>query len=203
MSKSQARLGGSRALRRGSVWLEASRLSTSSGYGQCNAMNNGDRLDNRVKPVADAQSPLLRAIHAYWLDKCGDRTMPARNDLDPVDIPALLPNLVLVDVLPPDGRLRARLVGTWIVNQFGRDDTGRFLDEVDFGEAQEEIVREYSAAAAGALAVCSDHRYRNLGGHIYDIERLILPLSEDGKTVTMLLIALDFTERVSTPPSHL
>lgn len=163
-------------------------------------MNNGDRLDNKIKPVADAQSPLLHEVHAYWRAKCGDRAMPARADLDPIDIPELLPNLILIDVIPPSGRLRVRLVGTWIVNQFGRDYTGRYLDEIDFGEAQDEIVREYSAAAAAAYPVCSDHRYRNLGGQIYDIERLILPLSEDGERVSMLLIVLDFTERSASPP---
>lgn len=165
-------------------------------------MNYGDRPDNAMKPVAEARSRLLQRIYAYWLEKRGDRAMPARADLDPIDIPALLPNLVLIDVLPPDARLKVRLVGTWIVNLFGGDYTGRYLDEIDFGEAKDDIVREYGAAAAGAVPVCSDHRYRNLGGELFDIERLILPLSADGETVTMLLIVLDFTERVSRPYSR-
>ncbi len=143
----------------------------------------------------------MHDVYEYWQAKRGDRPMPARADLDPIDIPAALPNLILIDVLPPSGRLRVRLAGTWIVKQFDRDYTGRYLDEIDFGEAQDEIVREYSAAAAGARPVCSDHWHRNLGGEIFDLERLILPLSEDGERVTMLLIVLDFTERSSRPPS--
>ena len=162
-------------------------------------MSDWGRVDNTVKPIAEARSPLIRQLYDYWHGKCCGRSMPARADIDPLDIPVLLPYLILVDVLPPDGRLKVRLMGTWIVNMFGHDYTGRFLDEVDLGEARDEILREYAEAAALARPVCSDHWYRSLGDQLYDIERLILPLSTDGTTVSMLLIILEFTERRPRP----
>ena len=163
-------------------------------------MNDGDRLDNTVKPVETARSSLIREIYDYWTDKRGGRSMPARTDLDPLDIPKLLPNIILIDVEPPDDRLRVRLMGTWIVHMFDSDYTGQFVDELDLGEAADEIVQEYSAAVVAAEPICSDHRLRTLSGQFYDIERVILPLSNDGIRVTMLLIALDFTERSAPPP---
>ena len=163
-------------------------------------MRDGDRLENTVKPVETARSTLIREIHRYWADKCDGRAMPARTDLDPLDIPKLLPNIILIDVVPPDDRLKVRLIGTWIVHMFDRDYTGEFLDELDFGEAGQEIVQEYSEAVHAAEPICSDHRSRTLAGKFYDIERVILPLSNDGVRVTMLLIALDFTERPAPPP---
>lgn len=147
------------------------------------------------KPLTDVRSQVLRDVHAYWERKRGDRRMPARDDLDPLDFPALLPNVILVDVMPPDGRLKVRLVGTLVVQMFGGDYTGKYLDEIDFGEEGQTIQDEYAAAATEANAIFTDHRFRELGGHTFDIERVILPLSDDGASATMLMVVLDFTQR--------
>ena len=84
--------------------------------------------------IADVR---LRALFGYWREKRGDGTMPARADLDPLEIPTLLPIVGLVDVLDGGARFRYRLVGTEIVDVDGHDATGRFLDEVlpDSGSA--------------------------------------------------------------------
>ena len=121
--------------------------------------------------------------------------MPARADLDPLDIPRLLPNIILLDVLPPENRLQVRLAGTLVVEMFGADYTGQFLDEIEFGEVRSMVLEAYNAAAAAARPLFSDHRFRKLGGHLFDIERVILPLSTDGEQVQMLLALLDFTPR--------
>ena len=162
-------------------------------------MNEWPRRDNTTKPISEAQSPRLRELHAYWSAKRGDRAMPARADIDPLDIPSLLPYLILIDVIPPDDRLKVRLMGTWIVKMFGGDFTGCFLDELELGEAREEILLEYTDAVAVAQPICSDHWSRSLGDELFDLERAILPLSADGETVSMLLIIIDFTERPPRP----
>jgi hypothetical protein len=38
-----------------------------------------------------------RDLYAYWFSKRGSRSMPARGDVNPVDIPLLLPYLILVE----------------------------------------------------------------------------------------------------------
>ena len=55
--------------------------------------------------------------------------MPRRADIDPGEIPRLLPDLMLVDLLP-DGRYRCRLIGTANADAHGINATGRYLDEV-------------------------------------------------------------------------
>jgi len=55
--------------------------------------------------------------------------MPRRGDLDPIEIPLLLPNIMLVDVEEPR-RFRYRLIGTDCTQSHGFDATGRYLDEV-------------------------------------------------------------------------
>ena len=65
----------------------------------------------------------------YWCRKASGKSMPRRADIDPIDIPKLLPHVMLVDVLP-SGRYRYRLIGTENAEAHGVNATGRFLDEV-------------------------------------------------------------------------
>src|ERR1700741_3932332 len=61
-------------------------------------------------------------LYRYWDGRRNERLMPARKDIDPADIPALLPHVSLIH--KPDGQFRFRLVGSAAVEQFGRDLTG-------------------------------------------------------------------------------
>ena len=57
--------------------------------------------------------------------------MPSRADIDPVDIPRLLPDVMLVERFA-DGRYRYRLIGTENSRAHGMNATGRYLDEIVF-----------------------------------------------------------------------
>jgi hypothetical protein len=68
-----------------------------------------------------------RDLYFYWRDSHRDGKPPSRADLDPpVQIPALLPNLFLMELV--DAYFRVRLVGSDIVRRAGRDSTGQLLD---------------------------------------------------------------------------
>ncbi|MBT5498221.1 MAG: PAS domain-containing protein, partial [Alphaproteobacteria bacterium] len=71
------------------------------------------------KAKTDVASPLLLQAHDLWDRKRANRLMPARADLDPVEMPKLLPHMALIEVRPYGQRLRVRLVGTNIVNIYG------------------------------------------------------------------------------------
>ena len=43
--------------------------------------------------------PVLADLYEYWQSRRRGDGLPARGDIDPVDIPALLEHLILVDVL--------------------------------------------------------------------------------------------------------
>src|SRR6516165_3653107 len=61
-------------------------------------------------------------LYRYWLFKRGERTMPARGDINPADMPSLLPYMMIID--RADGRFRYRQVGSAIVEAVGYDATG-------------------------------------------------------------------------------
>ena len=69
--------------------------------------------------------PRLRQVYDYWRCKATGRAMPRRADIDPTEIPKLLPDVMLVDVLP-QGRYRYRLIGTENSVAHGMNATGRY-----------------------------------------------------------------------------
>jgi hypothetical protein len=68
---------------------------------------------------------LVRAAE-YWRTKANGRAMPDRVDLNPTEIPDLLPWIVLWDVIP--GGYRIRLAGTAICEAHGREIKGTDFD---------------------------------------------------------------------------
>ena len=135
--------------------------------------------------------PMLSGLYAYWDVKRGDRLMPARADLDPLDIPQVLSHLILLDVTHDPLRFRVRLYGTEVADLRGRDLTGRYLYEgapTTIGET----TRPWN------LATVETRRPHYVTGPYEDISdgrlgtfhRLGLPLSVLGERVDMLMIAL-------------
>lgn len=79
------------------------------------------------------EDEILDRTYAYWRGKRQGDRLPSRGDLDPAEIPRLLPNLFLIDVLRDPLRFRYRLIGTAITERFQRDSTGRLIDESLYG----------------------------------------------------------------------
>src|SRR5579864_7045143 len=80
--------------------------------------------DIELQPTSPITDPRLQQAFDYWQSKRAGRLMPRRADLDPVDIPKLLPHIMLTDVVGP-GRYRYRLIGTEIEQAQGMHATGR------------------------------------------------------------------------------
>lgn len=145
------------------------------------------------------RSERLRAAYAYWQGKRNGRLMPARADIDPIDIPALLPYVVLIDVLSEPLDFRYRLIGTAARSISRRDYTGLRFSELP-GKGQdselwrgcEEVVRSRSPHSHSPPYVGADAFVRNC-------ENVILPLSDDGDSVTMILKVISFDYALSAP----
>ena len=137
------------------------------------------------------ESPILRRFFQYYLDKTGDRPMPARGDLDPLDFPYALGDITLIDVAYDPLRFSFRLDGSRHVERFGFDLTGRSLDEFPYPEMRQAIFDSYREVVDAAIP----HRYfRDLesDGRWFRYETIILPLADDGKRVNMLISAISF-----------
>lgn len=122
--------------------------------------------------------------------------MPARADIDPVELRQLLPNVYLLEVLGPS-RYRYRLIGTRIVSRLQADATGRDVDRSLFGENVGAIIEMYDHVANQREPVINNARLFWTEVNWLNYTSVILPLTMDGATVGMMLGAMDFwlTER--------
>ena len=138
--------------------------------------------------IACDDYPELSRVLAYWHRRRGDRFAPARADIDPADLVESLSRITLSDVFRDGDALgfRYRLAGTEICTAHWRDPTG-------------EAPLDMKPPAYGALLhahYLDAVRRREPMLHLIALSttdkarsyvRLMLPLSEDGATVTMLM----------------
>ena len=57
----------------------------------------------------------LGRVYRYWLSLKGDRSLPRRAELDPIDFAYALDNIMLIDVLRDPLRFRVRLHGRELI----------------------------------------------------------------------------------------
>ncbi len=138
-----------------------------------------------------------RRAFAYWRSKAPEGRLPGRRDIDPLDVPDLLPWLTLVDAIWEGTRLRlrCRLIGTEVVTRFGRDITGLYAEEAYPGDYLAQALETYGAIIESRRPYLSRHRIPIEGRENAEYDRLILPLAADGDTVDMFLACFAFDVR--------
>jgi hypothetical protein len=139
--------------------------------------------------AADIRSDVLRRLVAHWHAIRHGRSMPRRADFDPLDVRFALGYLSLIQVESDPMRFYFRLDGTKQVDLFGLDCTRRYLDEA--------MPKDHSAMATASyreVVECGEPRYhrRQIQFHerLIDYEIVILPFSEDGQKVHLLLTGI-------------
>lgn len=130
----------------------------------------------------------------YWSALCHGRPMPSRKDIDPLQMPAgFLPNVMLIDALHDPRRYRYRLVGTNVVGATGEDRTGRFFDEVRFFRSFPTVLQQYEMVVETGQPLYSLEPFTNtFTGVVYEVDRLMLPLSNGGQVADMIMVLFEF-----------
>jgi hypothetical protein len=147
---------------------------------------NGSSLSFETREVQDGYS--------YWRSKVVDGQLPRRSDINPVDIPRLMPHAVMLDVKrEPEFDFRYRLIGTYVSEHLFTDHTGSWFSEIEHQKPPSEIwgncrhVVETGKPSLPATPYVGPHKgYRK-------VEDVFLPLAEDGSTVDTLLVFICFT----------
>jgi hypothetical protein len=128
----------------------------------------------------------------YWLFISPPGRLPGRQHFDPLDIPALLSRVWILDVVrePVGLRFRYRLVGTKEVETLERDVTGQWLDEVHphLKERPDGFDRFLHIATHGTATYRKGHvTFLHQKDHQI-VENCMVPLARDGSTVDMIAI---------------
>jgi hypothetical protein len=126
-------------------------------------------------------------LFAYWASRRRAGRLPSRAGIHPSDFKRHLPTVSLIDVGDAPRSYRLRLAGTGLYSVYGREITGRMLEDI------------YSAAAADYWRTELDHvvedRRPSVGLHNLawrgaphlSILWIRFPLSSNGSDVDMIL----------------
>jgi hypothetical protein len=142
-----------------------------------------------ASPSSDAAS-VRQLWHLYrlWERLRGRHPMPRRGAIDLSAMPALLARLMLLDVIesPADAageaeppRFRYRLLGSDLVERFGRDPTGRCVDEVLEGSHARFVIGLYAEAWRTRRPALAASEYLSSNAVAFTCHRLVLPLAGD------------------------
>jgi hypothetical protein len=138
---------------------------------------------------ADAFEPEFAELLRYWESKRQGERLPARTDIDPLDLSRLLPHLLLFDVVRGDGgvRFKFRVAGTAFSAMIGRDVTGLYLDELGPPDRVAAVISGLSAIVETGRPCFLAGRPTLHSDQVMSVKRLGVPLASDGHAVDMIL----------------
>ena len=131
----------------------------------------------------------------YWLNKKGARAMPSRRDLDPVEMPHLLPHVLLLDVMHEPLDFRYRLIGTTVEYHLHRSLVGLRLREISHQAPGSIIWTTLEGIVADKQPVSSSIPYVGPHKEYKTAEDLIMPLSDNDDTVNMMFVTVAYSKR--------
>jgi hypothetical protein len=126
-------------------------------------------------------------MFAYWASLRRGASLPARVDLQPSSMKRLLPTVSLIDVVNQPRDYRLRLAGTGLYGVYGREITGRKLDDVYNTAASEYWRKELDKVVDERRPGVGVHSLAWRGAPHMSILWLRLPLATNGKDVDMIL----------------
>ncbi|QQP89639.1 PAS domain-containing protein [Skermanella sp. TT6] len=132
----------------------------------------------------------LRALYALWSSRLDGQALPLRSSFRPEEFQPWMGNLLIVGVEGCPRRFRLRLVGTEIVYYDGADYTGRFLDEVLKPPVARVVLRQFEDCAVRGKAMAFRYRSASFRGVEAGIDKLFLPFTQDGRTVSQIFACL-------------
>ncbi|MDW3096590.1 MAG: PAS domain-containing protein [Alphaproteobacteria bacterium] len=138
---------------------------------------------------------MLRADHIQqlankWLEARGDQLMPKASQFGPFELRPFLPNIAVYRKTP-ESRYKVTLQGTGLVEAFGFDATGMFLDDVYPADVFVELNALYKLLFDNQYVSHSVRVYERKGtGALVTIEQIMVPVSnEDGQHDRYVLLA--------------
>lgn len=142
------------------------------------------KSDRRV-PLDGIGDARLRRLLAYWVGRRAGRLMPSWSDMNLDDLAEHASRLHVLDFEGP-GRFRFRIYGGAVTNPDVRDMTGLTTQDYEDQRFGGLVSRHYQECTDRRLPICR-HVVASLQNKPYEYFRLVLPLSDDARTVNMLM----------------
>lgn len=131
----------------------------------------------------DAKLSYVLSCWQRWRDV---HAWPAREDIDPLDLKALLPNLFLLESIDAGRRFRFLLAGRTVRENLGFELSHRHLDELFSGEQLAQAEKPYRQVIAGQGHYGVQH-WLQRDRPVMEFRRLLLPLATDRQHIDGVL----------------
>lgn len=154
--------------------------------------------ENRDGFHARVTSERLRALYAAWKELAAGRIGPKRSEMSPSKLRSALGWAFVVEVLDGGKDFRVGFRGDRVIQFMGEPCDAQSLSElrgIPFFDAAELLFRECVESGKPVLSTPRGTSYR--GKEHLEREVVLVPLSEDGATVTGILGAFE-TWRLGT-----
>lgn len=135
--------------------------------------------------------PVIQEAYTYWNRKRGDRPMPSRDDIDPIDIPGIIPHIILIDVEHDPLDFRFRLIGTYVDRHVSGSYTGKRHRDIPQKGPGSGIWKAMEQVVQTGEPHVDYLGYYGPVPEVRGVEEAILPLGKDGR-ITMLMNVLVF-----------
>ena len=159
---------------------------------------DADVADGLARGMAELKmsSPLIVAGYRYWNSRRAGRSMPLRSDLDPIiDIPTLVPHIILFDVRREPLDFRFRLVGSNVRQNLSRDYAGHWFSEFPNYDASSSIWPRHKLLDETGQPMLQRPNYVGPHNDFIYVENILLPLGVEEPGWGMQLMFIDFIRK--------
>jgi hypothetical protein len=137
---------------------------------------------NPVEPITETiRSTRLRALLRYWVEKSAGLAMPFRRQIEPIEIPGILPIALLADVTPSGARMR--LLGTEATNAYGSETRNCPVADIQLGEFTVSWQDAFLRVVQSARPAYAAGTYLR-GTELCRVETVLTPLTRDGSSIS-------------------
>ena len=126
-------------------------------------------------------------LFAYWAARRESGRLPCRANIHPAHFKQHLPTVSLIDVMGMPRSYRLRLAGTGLYGVYGREITGKTLDEIYSASAVDYWTTELGKVVDERRPAVGVHNLAWRGSPHLSILWLRLPLATNGSDVDMIL----------------
>lgn len=133
--------------------------------------------------------PSTRELFDYWNARRGRRAAPDRADIEPSAIRRILADTFILSYDEAAGH-PFRIAGTRVCAAFGRDLKGEAFLDLWSPESRKQVRELINIVANEAVGFVGSARGMSTTHTMHDLELLVLPLSQRGRTNARVLGAL-------------
>ena len=137
--------------------------------------------------AAQCKSTMVLALNDWWCSRGGPSIVPDRSAVDPLELKALLPNILVAEVEHDPFRVRYRLQGTKVTELTGIDITGHYLDELLSVEPDQPWQEHYLTVYRSRRPLFGSTTVPRSAGGTVDYEFGIFPLRRGGDLVEQFI----------------